>query len=80
MDLPPLVAVDEATDCLCKNCLMQEIKKQKPKPQSLVLNVDYYIENGRWVFTEVFHKKRGTCCGSGCRHCPFEHVNVRSAQ
>ena len=79
MDLPPTVAVGEATDCLCKNCLMQEIEKQKQKtkPQTLVLNVDYYIENGRWVFTEVFHQKRGTCCGSGCRHCPFEHVNVR---
>jgi hypothetical protein len=23
------------------------------------------------VFTELFHKRRGTCCNSGCRHCPF---------
>jgi len=33
--------------------------------------VHYYIENGRVVFTELFHKQRGSCCGSGCRHCPF---------
>ncbi len=32
---------------------------------------DYYIENGRWVFTASYHLKRGFCCGSGCRHCPY---------
>ena len=32
---------------------------------------------GLCVFTEVAHKKRGKCCGSGCRHCPYDHVNVR---
>jgi hypothetical protein len=37
----------------------------------LVEGVDYYIENGRWVFTAAFHLKRGFCCGSGCRHCPY---------
>jgi iron complex transport system substrate-binding protein len=29
------------------------------------------------VFTELGHKKRGYCCGSGCRHCPFGHENVK---
>lgn len=32
---------------------------------------DYYIEDGKYVFTEHFHLKRGHCCGSGCRHCPY---------
>lgn len=33
---------------------------------------DYYlIESGLLVFTEQYHKKRGYCCGSNCRHCPF---------
>jgi hypothetical protein len=36
----------------------------------------YYDELGRMVFTEQYHLKRGTCCGRGCRHCPFHHVNV----
>jgi hypothetical protein len=36
----------------------------------------YYDELGRMVFTEQYHLKRGTCCGSGCKHCPFNHVNV----
>jgi len=29
------------------------------------------------VFTELVHKKRGRCCGSGCRHCPYDHQNVK---
>ena len=32
---------------------------------------DYYIENGLYVFTAAFLRKRGHCCGSGCRHCPY---------
>ncbi|MEL6719163.1 MAG: DUF5522 domain-containing protein [Bacteroidota bacterium] len=48
-------------------------RKQRPV---LVENIDYYIEQGRWVFTAEFHLKRGKCCGSGCRHCPYDHVNV----
>lgn len=31
----------------------------------------YYIENGLMVFTRAFHLKRGSCCKSGCRHCPY---------
>ncbi len=26
---------------------------------------------GYTVFTEVHHLKRGACCESGCRHCPY---------
>jgi hypothetical protein len=39
---------------------------------------DHYTdpETGARVFTELFHRRRGVCCGSLCRHCPFDHVNV----
>ena len=37
---------------------------------------DYYFENGFLVFTAAYHLKRGVCCGSGCRHCPFEPKNI----
>jgi hypothetical protein len=33
--------------------------------------VDYYVENGLLVFTAEFLRKRGFCCESGCRHCPY---------
>jgi hypothetical protein len=32
---------------------------------------------GYTVFTELFHLNRGTCCGSKCRHCPYNHKNVK---
>jgi hypothetical protein len=43
----------------------------------LIEGIDYYLDGGRWVLTEWFFLKRGYCCGSGCRHCPFDHVNVK---
>jgi Family of unknown function (DUF5522) len=46
----------------------------------LVEGVDYYIENGRWVFTAEYHLKRGYCCGSGCRHCPYEERERRQTE
>jgi iron complex transport system substrate-binding protein len=32
---------------------------------------DYYIEGGAMVFTASYLQRRGYCCGSGCRHCPY---------
>jgi len=32
---------------------------------------DYYFDGEYMVFTAAYHLKRGTCCGSGCRHCPY---------
>ena len=40
---------------------------------------DYYTEDGRVVFSAAYHRRRGVCCGNGCRHCPFDHVNVPGA-
>ncbi|MFM8953460.1 MAG: DUF5522 domain-containing protein [Planctomycetaceae bacterium] len=37
---------------------------------------DYYIENGLLVYRAVYHMKRGSCCGSGCRHCPYEPPHI----
>ncbi len=33
---------------------------------------DYYLTpQGYRCFTEQYHLKRGYCCESGCRHCPY---------
>ncbi|MBI2042958.1 hypothetical protein HYT25_01050 [Candidatus Pacearchaeota archaeon] len=37
----------------------------------LIEGIDYYEENGMIVFTEKYHKDRGYCCESNCRHCPY---------
>ncbi len=31
----------------------------------------YRTEEGYIVFTEKYHLKRGYCCQSGCKHCPY---------
>ena len=34
---------------------------------------DYYLtKEGFIVFTEKYHLKRGYCCQSECRHCPWK--------
>ncbi len=30
---------------------------------------------GYFVFTAAYLAARGTCCGSGCRHCPYNVPN-----
>jgi len=33
---------------------------------------DFYLDHhGFKIFTEQYHLKRGYCCKSGCKHCPF---------
>jgi len=31
----------------------------------------YYSKDGYLVFTEKYHLKRGYCCKSKCKHCPY---------
>jgi hypothetical protein len=48
--------------------------KTQPERDStsiLVEGEDYYSEGATIVFTARFLLRRGYCCESGCRHCPF---------
>jgi len=36
----------------------------------------YYNEQGYIVLTEKYHLQRGNCCGNGCKHCPYDYINV----
>ncbi|HKK76286.1 MAG TPA: cysteine-rich CWC family protein [Saprospiraceae bacterium] len=44
--------------------------------RKMIEGIDFYRESGRYVMTEWYHLKRGYCCGSKCRHCPYGHENV----
>ncbi len=41
--------------------------------EALAQGLDGYLdsESGLFVFTSAYHLSRGTCCDSGCRHCPY---------
>lgn len=51
--------------------------------KDFIEGIDYYFFNGNIIMTEIYHLKRGFCCGNGCRHCAFEprhqkgNTNVR---
>jgi hypothetical protein len=37
-----------------------------------LLPEDFYYEGPYLVFTSIYHRKRGYCCNSDCRHCPYK--------
>jgi 2-iminoacetate synthase ThiH len=44
-------------------------KLQEERP--LIEGEDFYREGAFVVFTARYHLRRGYCCESGCRHCPY---------
>jgi uncharacterized protein DUF5522/cysteine-rich CWC protein len=73
--------------CLCERCLKSVARHAAScdEPEKILALVraemlappaltdeDYYLDaEGRTVFTAMYHLKRGYCCESGCRHCPY---------
>jgi hypothetical protein len=47
------------------------VKELQNKEDKKVESFDFYIEDGKYVFTKEFHLSRGYCCGNGCRHCAY---------
>ncbi|MGD0442787.1 MAG: DUF5522 domain-containing protein [Edaphobacter sp.] len=52
---------------------------KKPPSEQKVASVgeelspeDFYYEGPYMVFTAAYHLKRGYCCNSDCRHCPYK--------
>lgn len=45
--------------------------ERNPGAAELKEGRDFYYEGGYVVFTAEYLRKRGYCCGSGCRHCPY---------
>lgn len=49
---------------------------QEQHDLALAEGKDYYVDSKTkmLVFTQNYHLKRGHCCKSGCRHCPYGFV------
>jgi hypothetical protein len=48
-------------------------KPQKVEPLDEELRPeDFYYEGPYLVFTAAYHLRRGYCCNSDCRHCPYK--------
>ena len=48
----------------------------KEKLKTKLRSEDFYWEDGKMVMTEKYHLKRGKCCGSFCRHCPYGNKKI----
>jgi hypothetical protein len=51
-----------------------------PAPPPGLEPEDYYFEGPYLVFTAAYHLKRGSCCGSGCRHCPYGNAPAQQQE
>ncbi|NQZ01674.1 MAG: hypothetical protein HRT45_13505 [Bdellovibrionales bacterium] len=54
---------------------LEETPNALPAKRATPKNEDFYYEDGNVVFTEAYHLKRGFCCDSGCRHCPYRQMD-----
>ncbi|MFM8877824.1 MAG: cysteine-rich CWC family protein [Verrucomicrobiota bacterium] len=57
--------------CLCMACARSDgLSPVDPRPGDS--DDTYVTADGRIVFTSAYLLRRGHCCGSGCRHCPYD--------
>jgi len=52
--------------------MSNRVTSNENRPAELIEGEDFYWERDRMVFTAAYHVKRGYCCDSGCRHCPYK--------
>jgi hypothetical protein len=56
----------------------ENVDKKPPSEQKVesvgeeLLPEDFYYEGPYMVFTATYHLRRGYCCNSDCRHCPYK--------
>lgn len=63
--------IEEYVETITPETALHNKAKDLPKTSHLVEGIDYYLEDGNYVFKTWFHLKRGYCCQNGCRHCPY---------
>jgi hypothetical protein len=60
---------------LCEFGIMPT-EQPTPTGKPIANQPDSYFECGLLVYTAAYHLNRGYCCGSGCRHCPYDPRHV----
>ena len=61
--------------CICQDCVTRFWQEHADTHAQSIGSDDFYFDqNDLMVFTAAYHLRRGYCCGSGCRHCPYRTV------
>jgi len=63
----PLLDANESNDKSYSEATSQPLQEQR----EALSPEDFYYDGSYLVFTEEYHLRRGFCCRSGCRHCPY---------
>ena len=50
------------------------------KAETFVEGLDFYFDKDLMVLTRRYLLGRGTCCDSGCRHCPYRDKVAESSE
>ncbi|MEO8254554.1 MAG: cysteine-rich CWC family protein [Flavobacterium sp.] len=66
-----LLKIEQYENTIAPESALKNTVQNLPKTSPLIEDIDYYLENGNYVYKAWFHLKRGSCCGSACRHCPY---------
>jgi hypothetical protein len=57
--------------CICRQCVADFWERHESASKAIPVRDFYFDKDGLMVFTAEYHLRRGYCCGSGCRHCPY---------
>ncbi len=59
--------------------MQKETATETEKDQTFVEGLDFYFDEGLMVLTRKYLLDRGTCCDTGCRHCPYSIASAASS-
>ncbi len=65
------VKIDEFVTSVTPETAIGNKASLLPETTQITEGIDYYFEEGNYVFKPWFHLKRGYCCKSDCTHCPY---------
>jgi hypothetical protein len=71
-----IIFIDQKIFNMKQTDWVQELEAQRIFKEKTKLQPDeFYWEQGRLVFTEQYHLRRGRCCNNNCKHCPYKDLS-----
>jgi hypothetical protein len=76
MQIVLIIFIDQKIFKIMKQDWVQELEAQRIFKEKTKLQADeFYWSDGKLVFTEQYHLRRGRCCNNLCKHCPFNDIS-----
>ena len=81
-DEPPVSAqplrLSDLPDAAAVAAMPPERQWRRVHAAAVARGLDAYIDpaTGYQVWTRLYLRNKGPCCGNACRHCPYGHENV----